>query len=67
MDERLRIDSKNVYERIYYKCRNNICKLDAEERDALEDLLVDNFCNKLMDMNDEELMQSAKDRGILGN
>ncbi len=59
------LETQDVYTRIAYKARHEIHNLDAEERDKLEDLLIDNFSSTVTKINDEALLQFGMDKGLI--
>lgn len=61
--ELIDISGWNVYDRINFKACNDIFDLDAEERDALEDMIVEDFAERVRRMNDEQLIEVAVDYG----
>lgn len=57
------IEAMSLWDRIEYKAQNEINNLSAEERDALEDKMIEGFSERITKITDEELLQEASERG----
>lgn len=57
------ISGWNVYDRINFKACNDIFDLDAEERDALEDMIIEDFAERVRRMSDENLIDTSVEYG----
>jgi len=57
--------SMSVEERLSYKARNEIFKLDHEEREALEDMILDGVGEEIRRATDERLINMAEDYGCI--
>lgn len=57
------LENLSVYERISYKANNSINKLSYDEREKLEDLLIEKFAREVRGMDDESLLNMAVDKG----
>ncbi len=65
MGKILSFETASVYDRIKYKCHNDIDDLDEEERSYLEVLLIGYFEELLYMADDEKLMQIAVEKGVV--
>lgn len=57
------ISNLSVYERISHKARNAINNLSADEREILEDQLIESYSSRIAKLTDEDLLQYAMDKG----
>ena len=55
----------NVYDRLRNKLSGEDSDLDYEEREALEDILMDDYSEWVTRISHEEILTEAKDRGAL--
>lgn len=58
-------ESQDVYTRLSFKMHYGINELNLEERERLEDLLIDSYTEMVTRVSDEELLQEASDKGVL--
>ena len=57
--------SLTVYDRLHYKMHGEINELDTQERNVLEDMLLDHYAQRITKVSDEILLQIAADEGVL--
>ena len=55
----------SIYDRIEYKCKNDFIELSREERDKLENMIIEDTGEMVTRVTDERLMEVALTRGVV--
>ena len=55
----------NIYSRIQDKNKNCIYDLSQDERETLENMMIENFTVRITALSDEKLMNEATDTGVI--
>lgn len=55
----------SVLERVVYKAKNDILELSRDEREYLQDLLINSYASRITRLDDELLMQEADELGMI--
>lgn len=58
-------DAMDVYTRLKYAAENGLKDLGIQERERLENLLIDSYAEQVTRWSDEGLLEEAVERGIL--
>lgn len=58
------MNSLNIYDSLEIKVKRGYLELTQDERDKLQDLLIDRYTERVTRISDEELIQMANDERI---